>query len=188
MNAEHESQMRAAFESAYDAKLLSRNSGIYVIAGIQKEYEIFTRGWKAQAKSLFDQMNEQIAKHEATHYSIGYQGLNLDRSGRAHALDTREPFLVRASYRCVDQVTIDVRTLKDKILRRPGQKETYSGKITWSDAIIDFGTEVMVPVYQKISNLQFGDEMYFGITPIAPVEGHTNRFICKINYVERIRN
>jgi hypothetical protein len=190
MNADNEKNMRAAFESAYSSSVLIRNTdGTYQISGIRKEYEIFVRGWKALARDLFDQMNEQIAKHEATHYSIGYRGGIPDRLDTPYVMDRSwhaAPFLLRASYRSVDQVTVNVRTLKDKILGRHGQDEKHPGKITWSDAIIDFGTEVMVPLYQKISKLQFGDRMYFGITPIAPVEKFTNRFICRIDYVERI--
>ena len=187
MDSNNENQMRTAFESAYTPNVLMRNNaGTYQIAGVQKEYEIFVRGWKGHAKTFFDQLNAQIAKYEPV-YSVGYKSPIPDRLGNVYNLATSEPFLVRASYRSVDQVTVNVRTLKDKILSRLGQKETHAGKITWSDAIIDFGTEVRVPLYQKISKLQFGGEMYFGITPVSFVENVTNRFICRIDYVEKIK-
>lgn len=180
-----ENEMRAAFESAYSSNVLHRNqNNTYQIAGVQKEYEIFIRGWKAQAKVLYDQLNAQILKHESVAYSMG---ASLDPEKFTGMFEwvpkVAPPMLVQPSVPITPLVTIRNRSVKDILLGRGGIVDTFAGRSTWSTAIIDFGPLTLVTLNKQIKIMQFGDSMYHGIVPIRHEAG-TNKYECAIDYIE----
>lgn len=176
--------MRSAFETSYSPDVLVRNADdTYQITSLQKEYEIFTRGWKAQAKLLFDQLNEQIAKHERAVVSMGCV---VDTKNSKSWFDVYlNPILVEASVRSMRVTTVQVRTLIDRILGRPGRPKAVKGPVTWSNAVIDFGRGVRIPMYQEIPMLSFNDYTYSGVIPISCVKDKPNRFICIVANVTK---
>jgi len=63
----------------------------------------------------------------------------------------------------------------------PERVESFPGRRDWSDAVIEFETDPAI--YEKIPELDFPGETYYGVIPIERIGKHAWR--CKVDNVEQ---